>query len=540
MSLPFAGDAVWIERASARVPVRTRDRQPAVRHRLTALDLAPASLPPASILIVRRLAGTVGRSRNGTRDDGTALRETIASLAASAAQPARGRTGDGSAVYFRDELELLACLLDDSVRGIREHRWYWRGIAGRFGRPFSMAAVLESRPASLPGLIAALDTLKITEAVLNQLPGHSCLRLVEAVLSAHDLPKLEVLISKSAGGTTARALRAPSNNSSTSKQPPLKDHATTEAPGVVHAPHQLLANVARVLVGVERQPRRLILERIAHQIEVSCGASSDSARPSLEDRNTPPAPFGAGVNSQTDSGASSTASTRSEPNVIAVSPDRSAAATVIRSESDAVDAAVASAARPQTPADVAVRPGMGTAAERPPSWKTGYAGVFNLIRALDELAPNDWFESCWVRARRTGFTRWALLELVAMELLRRQGRIDRRDELWQALAELDGRHVGTRVPRSLQRRLRSRIRTLAGRIPGWLQRHLGREFEVAQLVVRSKARLFVTPMHLDVVWPIDEIQIAIRRAALDADPGWLPAWGRIVRFHFSDDPGAHP
>ena len=41
-----------------------------------------------------------------------------------------------------------------------------------------------------------------------------------------------------------------------------------------------------------------------------------------------------------------------------------------------------------------------------------------------------------------------------------------------------------------------------------------------------------TPTHIDWVTDMDNISIDIRKAGLDRDPGWLPEWGRVVKFHF--------
>jgi len=45
-------------------------------------------------------------------------------------------------------------------------------------------------------------------------------------------------------------------------------------------------------------------------------------------------------------------------------------------------------------------------------------------------------------------------------------------------------------------------------------------------------RLYVTSSHVDVVIPLDCIDLRVRRAGLDRDPGWLPSHGRVVYFHF--------
>jgi hypothetical protein len=54
----------------------------------------------------------------------------------------------------------------------------------------------------------------------------------------------------------------------------------------------------------------------------------------------------------------------------------------------------------------------------------------------------------------------------------------------------------------------------------------------AELLLRHAARVFVTPAHVDVVMSIARHPIEIRDAGLDRDPGWIPAAGRTVAFHF--------
>jgi hypothetical protein len=54
----------------------------------------------------------------------------------------------------------------------------------------------------------------------------------------------------------------------------------------------------------------------------------------------------------------------------------------------------------------------------------------------------------------------------------------------------------------------------------------------AALVVRRYGRISVSPAHLDVTFSLAAHPIEIRIAGLDRDPGWIPAAGRHVAFHF--------
>ena len=42
----------------------------------------------------------------------------------------------------------------------------------------------------------------------------------------------------------------------------------------------------------------------------------------------------------------------------------------------------------------------------------------------------------------------------------------------------------------------------------------------------------VNRIDLDVSMPLDEADVRVRRLGLDLDPGWLPWFGRVVRFHY--------
>lgn len=46
--------------------------------------------------------------------------------------------------------------------------------------------------------------------------------------------------------------------------------------------------------------------------------------------------------------------------------------------------------------------------------------------------------------------------------------------------------------------------------------------------------LRATPSHLDLVMPLGSARVAVRRVALDVNPGWVPWLGRVVTFHYQD------
>lgn len=52
------------------------------------------------------------------------------------------------------------------------------------------------------------------------------------------------------------------------------------------------------------------------------------------------------------------------------------------------------------------------------------------------------------------------------------------------------------------------------------------------LLFERHARVSVTTTHVDVVMSLSELPVELRLAGLDRDPGWVPAAGRFVAFHF--------
>jgi hypothetical protein len=53
-----------------------------------------------------------------------------------------------------------------------------------------------------------------------------------------------------------------------------------------------------------------------------------------------------------------------------------------------------------------------------------------------------------------------------------------------------------------------------------------------QILFAATARVHVTSTAVDVEFPLSELPLQVRLAGLDRDPGWLPAAGRSIRFHF--------
>jgi hypothetical protein len=51
-------------------------------------------------------------------------------------------------------------------------------------------------------------------------------------------------------------------------------------------------------------------------------------------------------------------------------------------------------------------------------------------------------------------------------------------------------------------------------------------------LVRRPGAVLATRTHWDILLPPDQVDLRVRRAGLDINPGWVPWLGRIVQFHY--------
>ncbi|MEU6198282.1 hypothetical protein [Streptomyces sp. NPDC047061] len=94
-----------------------------------------------------------------------------------------------------------------------------------------------------------------------------------------------------------------------------------------------------------------------------------------------------------------------------------------------------------------------------------------------------------------------------------------RDPIWRILAELDGRDPLTPTP--------VRLDGVTGRLRDLLARH-----RLTPEVFARPGTLLIGRTHVDVILGLHQIDLTARSSGLDQDPGWVPALGRIIAFHY--------
>jgi len=170
----------------------------------------------------------------------------------------------------------------------------------------------------------------------------------------------------------------------------------------------------------------------------------------------------------------------------------------------------------------AKRPARLLSIEQAPRVRTRFGGVFYLLNAA--LAMQLYSDFTSPRGANLRLSPWNWLALIGREWF---GREFVRDPVWRLLADLSGR--GRRYLRR-PRRLPAQVEALLARLA--LALGGDRPADIPAIVCRHSAGISVTESRVDVHLALSDLPLALRVAGLDRDPGWIPAAGRSVAFHF--------
>jgi hypothetical protein len=175
------------------------------------------------------------------------------------------------------------------------------------------------------------------------------------------------------------------------------------------------------------------------------------------------------------------------------------------------------------------------------------------------------FEASHGLASRTGA--WGTLEALGRGLLGRQHDALANDPLWALVRTLDGR-AGQTPPRDIvptgdasvwerwpatsrptphaSAELAPSVRAVlppelarwtasaAPRVAQWLADALALDpVDLAPSLLQRRGTIHATRTHVDLVLPLGSATLPVRRCGLDCNPGWVPALGRVVLFHYA-------
>lgn len=504
----------------------------AVRQLPAALDDALDGLDDGRIIVLRRVEAKV---RLGRIEEPGLVRQWAAQLARSVEQAidqardqasARARPEpDANVAVFADALDALACYVADALAN-RLGAWWWRS-------PGTLALVRRSL-AAVPGPASALGPPPPPHAS----PGSA----VEwaLLLAGSAAPRLVQLLHQRAQAVDALRALSPQQAQSVLAQlaPPS---AFPESQGLTPS----LPSLRSVLLSVERpvpdvhashDPRNVLLLCALLLAEQPSLYGASRLRESVEQALTQ-ADVDLTSDAQDPSRTLDRARARQSPDPIA--PDQSPDPP-LRSEPGSLTEfggllfLLEPLRRLQLAETIQEEPLL---AEQP-----GFASTLYLI--LCALQPAAFADPATLLT--TGLAAPAVTE-VAMDIERAQAILRADTRIREAAAALP-RHL---LPDD-EACLRERASRLPLRVPGWLAElclrvalhtvgHLRARLALSEdpplsalldRICGKAGRLLRTRTHLDLYLPLDSADADLRRAGLDLDPGWVPALGCVVSFHY--------
>jgi hypothetical protein len=550
-----------------------------------ALDLQPPAMPEQAILCIRALrdplpGGLDLRFSAAPRPIAweTAMRGAVAGALRRAARPALGPVpAEADAVLFADRSELLACAARDALGGALTIHWWWTHLLGGGRSPAAVAREWARSPAYVPSAVEQLAARNEITGLARILAPAEAVHLLETVLRVHALPALASSVVQALTATpepppspTRTGLQGAGDPEIRPRLEPLVSPPWRTA--VPDLPPAALTIEQHTLVAITLTLRRapalvrsepFAKEAVAwieseHRRSLSIGPIRpiDSIGPIRPIRpigpittdRTDPLRLAA---LQEDSGESNAAPEAEPPSAEPRRPVPQRLETrgpeELRPDPQPETASRETQPAPSSIASVLEEPPAPDAAQGPEiieraadpeagepprpdlAIDTEFAGVFFLLNVGIALGLYSDFTSpvqCGI-----DLDVWDFLALTGPALAEIDGFGE--DPIGPFLAALANRKEGEEpgagfLPpdgRSLRQwldstvlRIRERL-ALAG-------------LEDPARIVRRYGRVTTTPAHLDVYLSLAAHPIEIRLAGLDRNPGWIPAAGRHVAFHF--------
>ena len=197
-------------RAAARDATAVRMRSESL---LRTVDLQPAWLPSQAILCIRSfpdpLPGAFDLSGHASVPPlpwQHAARESIEKLARRAIRPALEVVpATAEAVLFLDRAEMLACAARDVVRGVLAREWWWPRLVDVHAGLAPIVREWMREPRCVPAAMALLARRREeVVAVARAIARDDARRIVDAVLREHALPAVAQAIVAALTMTTQR------------------------------------------------------------------------------------------------------------------------------------------------------------------------------------------------------------------------------------------------------------------------------------------------------------------------------------------------
>jgi len=563
--------AASVRRALAPKRIATRLRVRAgVEDWLRDADLRRHGLPSSAIAIVRQLRVPWGKVAG---PPGSSRYDTLEAALRSAQRPAleHGALRAGPAVWFVDQPELLACLARDAIAGQLNARWWWPALLhGEVDRAAALRYWTASARA-VPQAVERLQPMDLGTVWFESWTTAARHDLVES-LARHFPVSAAVRRFVDAGTTTSGALHrdAPADSAECerSRDRHSGDDDAAWLPSAVPSPP---IRLHRLCLSLARDPACAFDERYVERALLRHARPADETPP-LDASVAPAAHRPAPATSQSTSAGDGYDADGSRVPVGHAHLGRDphparAAASMPRARAAALgvqlqDPAGTAAAREFTAPGYSRVPVAAVSGARVASTafdedtvvETGHGGLFFVINAALQLGLYGDFSqplhrglemSPWRFLYETGAAfggRRFVRDPLAVWLERFQTRDSEPASSVSAaapgsLGPTTRAHCAPRRPRLRKAAPGAPSITLAGVLPQLKARlvlalGLRDPRRLAGTLLRLPAQVRVGGERIDVYFPLQHLPIAIRLAGLDRDPGWVPAAGCDLRFHF--------
>jgi hypothetical protein len=529
---------------------------------LNDLSLTPR-LPASATLFIRRLSdplpGALQLDTSYPRPPQAwrhAFNQRFDELVSSAARPALGPVSDSvESVVFYDYAELLASLSADWARGLVTSRWWWQSLIKR-GEVLQMIKQLwrekiEYVPAALERLArrdalvefvsswSEAETQELVRRVVRTFGLHALRETVQPQITQIIKPDLPREVREDREVILARAVmpwRYMVPESGTPRLQPIQQLFVGVALMVQRAP-------ARVrTVSFAREVEQWI-ERVVHVSPVAETIIAETVE--ITSPATPSAPTPPHLIRENPIEAPPESSTTAPPNTKSVSSAAevvepigvSEELTPITSEIPPVNELPPVLHDERTPVEPVAQEVLIPPTETLDALtiETQLGGLFYLINLGIFLEIYSDFTN---PVERTELNIWDFVALVGAELLDEQ---EADDPIWSLLADLarpasqdlhDVHDIHSVNPVNLVKPdwlaemlpfIRTRLRQALG---------IDDQADLGAILLCHHAKITTTATHIDVYFPLSDHPIEIRLSGLDRNPGWVPAAGRFIAFHY--------
>ena len=517
-------DTIRIARVPQRLAGAPRLRQGLERW-LADCDPARHGLPGDAIVLVRCLS----TRWNVVLDPDPARRYAPFAALLAGARRAAAADADTDVVWFSDEAELLACIARDALSGALRERWWWRALRlGGLSSPGSPVSPALTRwlqaPRQMPRAVQRLGEARAL-AWLASLGEAGQAQMLEALAQAYALaPELRGWILE--GRLPMLAARP---NPGLASSSPTNDLA----PPVASAPVRREARLHRLSLALSRDASAAATLPALQALAAGKAppALARPGSPATHHRTTHAADIPAATpqtlarNNKKAARAKpiATSAAPAAPQHLQAALHRPARARAKPPALVQIEAAALAPPAASASASMASCPDVEALAEGPPRTllQTRYGGLLFLLNAALQLSLYGDFTM--PRHRGLDCSPWRFLLLAGRAWC---GPGLQRDPVW---AWLRHRSSGSRqaVPLQVWPELHARLAlALNDGQPGIKPR------QRIRTMLSLPARLQDAGERLDLHFPLAELPLAVRLAGLDRDPGWIPAAGCDVRFHF--------